>query len=232
MTTNFPKKDAQNTIKRYTERYNLYGYSPKTLGWNKNRQHIRFDALTKMFSLQGKRILDIGCGFGDLNYLLRRKCGDNYCYTGIDLVPKLIEKAKTLWSGDNIKFYVDDFLSIDLDQHFDIAIASGIFNYKLEQIDNYDYIELVMKKAISIVKEGFAFDFLSDNVDYKLEHTFHSNPSTILIMANKLTRRIILRNDYLPFEFAVIAFRDTEIDTMSGCYKRALKGPFHLESGE
>lgn len=227
-----PEGDIKKTVERYTKRYELYGYSPKTLGWNKNRQQLRFNALTSLFFLNGKRILDIGCGFGDLNHLLQDRCGDNYYYTGIDLVPSLINEAKNRWAANNIEFFCSDFLQMSLNKKYDIAVTSGIFNHKLEQINNYDFIELVMKQTFRVVREGFAFDFLSDQVDYRKEHTFHSNPGKIICMVNKITRRFIVKNDYLPFEFAVIAFVDSEVNKLSGRYVRDMVFPSIINGKE
>ena len=42
----FSEDDKKKVISRYTERYNKFGYDPKSLGWDKGKQDIRFDVLT------------------------------------------------------------------------------------------------------------------------------------------------------------------------------------------
>jgi hypothetical protein len=73
-----------------------------------------------------------------------------------------------------------DFLEADLEERFDIGIASGTFNFRLEHGDNYEFVRAAMEKALMLCSEGIAFDFLSDKVDYEYPHTFHYSPEKIL----------------------------------------------------
>jgi SAM-dependent methyltransferase len=219
------EKDKNDVRKRYVSRFREFGYSPKTLGWDKGKQDIRFDILTSQADLTGKSVLDIGCGFGDLNLTLKRKFG-NYRYTGIDLVEELIEKGKEIYNKRNVSFICDDFLKIPIKNEYDYAVASGMFNFKIKEGDNYDFIENCIKKALSVCSEGLAFDFLSDKVDYQYDLTFHSNPEEILRIAYKYSRNIILRNDYMPFEFSLFIFKDDSYEkdtTIFSRYKDKMK---------
>jgi len=65
------QNDLKNLIDRYSRRFESFGYDPRTLGWDKGKQMVRFELLTSQIDLRGKRILDIGCGFGDLNIFLK-----------------------------------------------------------------------------------------------------------------------------------------------------------------
>lgn len=204
------KKDRDKLLYDYNTRYQLYGYSPKTLGWDKGKQDIRFSVLTSQFQINGKKILDIGCGFGDFSQYLS-SLGYAYEYCGIDIVENLIHEAEKRHPQN--KFILGDFLEYDFQDTFDFAVASGIFNRKFNgKLSNYEFIEQSMEKALGLVREGIGFDFLSDKVDYKYEHTFHSNPSEILNIAYKYSRNIILRNDYMPFEFSLFIFKDDTFD--------------------
>jgi len=62
--------DKDVVVDRYSSRFQKYGYSPKTLGWDKGKQDLRYQMLFREFSLEGKSILDIGCGFGDANKVI------------------------------------------------------------------------------------------------------------------------------------------------------------------
>jgi cyclopropane fatty-acyl-phospholipid synthase-like methyltransferase len=218
---NFTKKDINDVIDRYTKRYKEYGYVPKTLGWDKGNQEIRFDILTSQYNFNNKHILDIGCGFGDLNKTLIKK-SSNYRYSGIDLVEVLLDEAKRQYPGVNISFEKANILDFKPGITFDYAISSGIFNHKLTNSNSYEFIEAVIEKALSLSEEGLAFDFLSDKVDYKLEHTFHSSPEKILSIAYKFSRNVILRNDYMPFEFSVFIFKDQTFNKDKTVFKRYL----------
>ena len=217
-----PTEDKEIVIDRYSKRFQKFGHSPKTLGWDKGKQDLRYHVLFEEFDIENKSILDIGCGFGDANKLLKSK-NKNYTYLGIDIVENLIEEAKKTYTKDkNIDFILDDFLKVNLYKEYDIVVSSGVFNFKLQGGDNYMFINSFMQKAFKLAKDGIAFDFLSDKVDFQYEHTFHSSPSKILDMGYKLTKNIILKNNYMPFEFAIVMFKDetfTKEDTIFTRYK-------------
>lgn len=200
----FPEQERLDTISRYQSHYERYGYSPRSLGWDKGKQDIRFDILTRFFSLKGKRILDIGCGFGDLNKCLQSHYGNDYIYLGIDLVESFIHEAQERYSSTRVNFKCCDFVSSwDLLGEFDVVVASGIFNHKFTHADNKIFVADVIKKSFALAAEGIAFDFLSDRVDFMHPHTFHSSPEEVLSLGYSLTRNVVLRNDYFPFEFAI-----------------------------
>ena len=200
--------DKADTVDRYSKRYREFGYSPKALGWDKGKQDIRFDVLTSLYNCKDKTILDIGCGFGDMNKTLMARCPDQYRYIGIDLVPELIHEARQRYANDSVRFIEGDFMAVDIDEAPNFAIASGTFNHKLKNTDNYALIEAAMSRAFTLCSDGFAFDFLSDKVDYPLTHTFHAAPERILSLAYQFSRNVVLRNDYMPFEFSMFVFKD------------------------
>ncbi len=198
-------KEKDNTLRRYEKRYSEFGYSPQSLGWLKGKQNIRFINLLSEYNANNKHILDIGCGFGDLNLILEKKFA-SYKYTGCDLYEKFILEGKKRYLSAN--FICGDFLELPLESIYDWAIASGPFNHIFEKNNNYDFIESVMKKAYSVTKDGFSFDFINDKVDYKDEGIFYANPEKILSIAYSLSRNIILKNNYMPFEFSIFVFKD------------------------
>ncbi|RBQ30129.1 class I SAM-dependent methyltransferase [Aliarcobacter vitoriensis] len=217
---NMPETDKKIVVDRYSKRYKEFGYSPKALGWDKGKQDLRYHILFEEFNLENKSILDIGCGFGDANKLISQKTKD-YKYLGIDIVEDLINEAKKIYKNENnINFILDDFLKVSLNKPFDIIVASGVFNFKLLDYNNYQFIEAFMKKAFELSKDGIAFDFLSNKVDFQYEHTFHSDPLRILDMAYKLSKNVILKNNYMPFEFSVFIFKDQSFEKEDTIFTR------------
>jgi len=207
MNSSMPPSDQANTIHRYRRRFEKHGDSPETLGWLKSRQRFRFDVLASGFSIENRSILDVGCGFGDLNHTLR-SLGVPYTYHGVDLVPDFIEVARRKFPEPFIRFTAGEFLKQEFDQEFDVIFSSGVFNHVLEEIDSYVFIEAFMKKAFQMSSVGFAFDFLSDRVDFQQEHNFHARPERILEMAFSLSKNVVLRNDYMPFEFSIFVYKE------------------------
>ena len=106
-----PKAEMNATIKRYHDRYCEFGYSPKSLGWGKGKQDIRFDILTSLYDCRNKTVLDIGCGFGDLNITLEQKF-KSYRYLGCDLCEDLVAEGRKRYP--NAHFLVGDFLELSL----------------------------------------------------------------------------------------------------------------------
>lgn len=212
-------KDTSSITKLYADRYKDYGYDPKTLGWFKGKQELRFSILTSQVDLEDKSILDVGCGFGDLNYFLKSRL-KSYRYHGVDLVEELILEAQKRHNEEGIHFSSEDFLAAAPKQ-YDFILGSGIFNYRLSHEDNYEYIRRTLKKAFDECTIGCAFDFLSDRVDFqKYEFTFHSNPSKILELGYSLSRNVILRNDYAPFEFTLFLFKDDSFNPENTVFNR------------
>lgn len=223
------KEDESYWVSEYEKKYAQFGYNPSSLGWSKGKQEIRFEVLSSMFDMGYKSFLDIGCGFGDYVYYLenmyKNEKNGGFSYYGVDLVKSFIDEAKKRTrKKSNVWFEQINFLDLNSPMSADYAIASGIFNFKFDNTDNYKYIEAVMKKAFDCASEAIAFDFLSDKVDYELEHTFHSSPSAILEMAYQLSRNVVLRNDYMPFEFAVFVFKDDSFEKKDTVFNRFKAG--------
>lgn len=221
MTFILSQKDVKALCARYEHRYRMYGYDPRTLDWDKGKQIMRFSILTSQYDFRGKEVLDIGCGFGDLNKVLLAITGGEYRYLGIDVAKSLLSEAQSRYGNDKVHFCCGDFLSLDVPES-DYAIASGIFNLKLQEGDNYIFIEQVMRKAFRKCRVGFAFDFLSDKVDYSKENTFHASPERVLAVAYSLSRNVILLNNYMPFEFSLFVFKDDSFDPKSTIFCRWL----------
>ena len=66
-------------------------------------------------------------------------------------------------------------------------------------------------------------NFLSDKVEYELENTYHANPAKVLDLAYNYSNKIILRNDYMPFEFTVFIDKKNEFDKNKVVYPEFLK---------
>lgn len=200
--------EKQKVIERYNERLQKYGYDPRTLGWFKCRQPIRFQVLSEIGDLHNCFILDVGCGFGDL-YRFLVNCGySNIEYTGVDINPNLIEIAKKMYPG--VRFEVKDFQEEDVEGSYDWVFSSGIFNFKLP--DNRSFIQTMLKKMTGICEKGVAADFMSSYVDFKNEDAYYTCPEDIFRFCKTLSKRVALRHDYMPFEFCVYIYKDDSIN--------------------
>lgn len=226
----FTKKDKMSVISRYTDKYKKFGYSQKSLGWDKGKQDIRFEILASQWDFSDASVLDIGCGFGDFYRFANEKFGPLRKYTGLEIVPSLIDKGRELY-GSNRDFEIISSSVTEWEPvgEYDFAVISGLFNFKLEggSNDNYEFIEFVLTRSLAAVSKGVAANYLSDKVDYEYQNTFHSNPGRILEISYKLSRNLVLRNDYFPFEFSVFLTKNDTFmpeDTIFNEYKQRSGG--------
>jgi 2-polyprenyl-3-methyl-5-hydroxy-6-metoxy-1,4-benzoquinol methylase len=200
------ESEKQKLIERYNERLKKYGYDPRTIGWLKGRQPIRFKILSEIGDLSNCSILDVGCGFGDLYGFLTKR-GLTIEYTGVDINPTLIEIAKNIYP--HVQFEVKDFQEDDMGE-FDWVFSSGVFNFRLP--DNESFIQTMLKKMFGMCKKGIAADFLSSYVEFRNEDAYYTCPEDVFRVCKTLSRRATLRHDYMPFEFCVYIYRDDHID--------------------
>ena len=198
------KKTANSIIKHYSTLYENFGYNPASIGWPKGKQNIRFHAISQIGNLNNSKILDVGCGFGDLATFLKfRKI--KMKYTGVDINEKFIKIAETV--NPDCVFEVRDIEKRKFKQKFDWIFAIGTTN----QSGSYQYIENLLNEMFRISKKGISMDFLSSYVDFKRHGNFHASPERIFKIAKKLSKRVVIRHDYLPFEFCVYIYKNNKI---------------------
>jgi SAM-dependent methyltransferase len=219
------------TEEYYQRLYAAHGYSPRSLGWDKGKQFLRFHQLTSSWRLAGASILDVGCGFGDFVEYLRRREIHEYAYTGIDLVGEFIAEGRRRFASPRATFLQTSLEDFAPPSTFDYVIASGFFGLKLEGVDGYDLIRRSLGRMFGLAGTALAADFISNRVDYAHEHNFNSAPATILEMAYGLSRRVMLRNDYFPFEFCVIIGKDDSFSRERTTFAATEAGLAHLIAG-
>jgi len=204
------QKDMEDYIERYSKRYKQHGYSAMSLGWGKNGNQIyRFNILKEVGIGTESSVLDVGCGFGDF-YGFLVDSGWHGEYVGLDIVEDLLMEARRQYSGIDVRNI--DILDKGFSRKFDYVISSGIFNAKLTAEDNYTYINSMLKAMLDSAEIGVAADFLSIYVDYQAELNFHADPEKIYQIIRALSRRNVLRSDYMPYEFAVYLYRNDSAD--------------------
>jgi SAM-dependent methyltransferase len=191
-------------IQLYEDRYAAMGYDMRTIGWKGHEdQQLRFDILCDVGDLSSKRVCDVGCGFGDLyDYLGRRF--DGVRYTGIDLVPSLVEKARELRPG--IDFRTCDILQDGLADRFDYFLLSGALNYKVEA--NMTLTRDMLAAMFERADEGIAVNFLTSYVNYEHPRNFHHNPEAVFTLARSMTRWVTIRHDYPLWEFTLFMYKN------------------------
>lgn len=206
--------DAQ-VVASYQRLFALHGYAPQSLGWDKGKQFLRFHQLTSNWDLRGASILDVGCGFGDFVKYARAVNIEHGMYTGIDLVGEFIEEGRQRFGSPRVTFEQASLEEYEPPSPFDYVIASGTFNLRIDGVDGYEHIRRSLTKMFQLSNIAVSADFISDKVDRAHAHNFNSSPERILSIAYGLSRNVILRNDYFPFEFCVTIYKDDSFDRSS-----------------
>ncbi|MEM9203037.1 MAG: class I SAM-dependent methyltransferase [Actinomycetota bacterium] len=205
--------DIDDIVSRYRARLAEHGMGPKALGWMKERQTLRLAALLEPHAVAGRTILDVGCGLGDLIPLLQARADGDFRYIGVDLMEEFAQEAERRHGSlPNVEFHCADFLAFEPGHDVDVVLGCGLFNHQLASSDFDAYLDSMLRRATALAGEGFAFDFLSSRVDYEIPAAQHSDPLMILERAYDCSRRVLVRNDYLPFEFSVHVFTQSQID--------------------
>jgi len=193
---------AKSTVTRYSDRFKKLGRNVRALGWGSDeQQHFRFEQVRRGIPLEGKSVLDIGCGFGDLlSYCLDAGCKPEN-YTGWDINSELISEAKQ--QHPESTFTVLNLAERDgINAVAQVGVMLGVLNFNFKDTyDNKSFSKMMIEKAFSAVSESLIVDFLSmyRTPDYPEEDfVFYHNPAEMLAFALELTPNVRLLHDYAP----------------------------------
>ena len=146
---------------------------------NSEQRHIEEKKLFhEHIDVEGKKVLEVGCGIGRWTEALHDKCES---YLGIDYTEELIEIAKKSYNYDNCYFQVMSATDIKIDEllvepPFDIIIFSGVLMYindedlklvieELNQVGAEDK-KLFIMEPISCMESRLTLkDFYSEGLD-------------------------------------------------------------------
>lgn len=190
----------------YSEKIATYGPTSAGVDWkNSESQILRFDQLVKLIEPNKHfSICDYGCGYGALvDYLIKHNL--NFSYYGYDIVPLMLTAAKTEFGHYSNCVFTHEIEEIS----FDYAIASGIFNVKLEQsIESWEkYILDTLDTLNHLAIDGFSVNFLSDYADRDRMRSdlYYADPCKLFqLCKSRYTKNVALLHDYSLYEFTLI----------------------------
>lgn len=103
------------------------------------------DVIELLNPTRGEKILDLGCGTGDLAYEISKK---GATVTGMDLSTEMIEKARKKYS--DINFINGDAENFQLDESFDAVFSNAALHWMKNA-------EKVVKCVWNVLKKGGRF---------------------------------------------------------------------------
>lgn len=181
----------------------MYGAGPKALlWWDYRSMAIRFRELVKEIPVEGKTIMDAGCGLGDLLPYLYAK-SVNFHYVGYDIKSEFIEVAQKHYEGHQFK--VGDPMNKRLGL-FDVVISSGVMNGNVK-----NWIKKRQKMIANL------FDQTGEVLAFNMAGGVRPIPHDSLIAyadANEvyeycktLTKHVKLNTSYLDKDFTITMFK-------------------------
>ena len=202
---------------QYAESFRIHGDSPSSLLTPKGRNDLRFRAIDPFVSRKGARVLDYGCGLGYM-YQYLHEAGCEIEYVGIDILPEFIEACREKYPGANFR-HID--AEENVDGIYDVVFSSGVFNLSThsDAAKSKAYALDRVEKLFNAAQEVLVCDFLSNFVDFQQVDSQHFSVGEITeFCVSKLGRRFQLRHDLLPYEFTLIAWKDSEIKRPENVY--------------
>jgi len=210
---------AVDKIKTYYESKmgkGLPDYS--VMGWeSESAQTQRFEILALNVPLQGKKILDVGCGVGNLaEYLIKRNIQAEY--TGVDILESMISQAQKKKMGARL-LHSDVFKENPFgDEKFDVVYASGIFNLNLD--GNMSFLKKAFCTFLELSDDIIAFNLLSNKSLDKEEGYFYYDTGEVKSMIENVyavkPEGLEIIEGYRHNDFTVIFQKNSNAEESNG----------------
>jgi len=188
----------------YEDKVRTYGFDHRGLGFRtRSSQLKRFEALLEVGDLDGRRVLDVGCGFGDLLAFLQER-GIEPIYTGIDVCEPMVRRSIERF-GSAGRFEVADVLEYEPEQTFDYVLASGLFGLDAEGVR--ERMLPSVERMVGWARIAVAVNFLSASYPTPAENRIYVEPGKALEAALTLAPAVRLDHSYLPNDFTLYLYR-------------------------
>ncbi len=201
------KLSKEYLIDFYSRNLMLHGDRPEALRWTPEGQIQRYEALLNIApSINGQRVLDYGCGKGDL-YSFMKARGIKCHYTGTDINPELISLAAK--KNPECDFFVLDIEEEDLKETFDYIFVCGVFNNKVQ--GTTDSMKSSLSSLFRFTRKGLAVSLLTSVTPVTTSDVTYHDPGDVL---NYLTRNITpylkLYHAYAPDDMLFFLYKSRE----------------------
>jgi len=194
--------DQNRLLTYYKSALNEFGdHDARSVHWSDKRgQELRFLILSQIANLNGQSVLDVGCGLGDLiNFF--KKNALSVDYTGIDIVPDFIERAREF--HPNARF---ETMNIETTtEQFDYVLASGAMSFKVE--NNKEFYFGIIKKMFELSKKGLAFNMLNCEIHVDDETYAAYDPNEVADFCKTLSPNVQIILGYLPQDFTIYMYK-------------------------
>jgi SAM-dependent methyltransferase len=186
------------------------------LDWADRRSQVaRFAVLADNVDLDGRSLLDVGCGLGDLLAYLNER-GVRPVYTGVDIVPEMVASARkhhptatflctNLFAPENSnRPHLRGHLNGDgyLFSTFEVVFCSGTFNLDLGNAS--DFLPRAIERLLALTGRTLVFNLLHERTASKYDQCVYHDPADVLAVLAPRGVRARVIDDYLVNDFTVI----------------------------
>ncbi len=191
-------------ISFFDKNLQLHGDRPEAVRWSSTGQALHYRGMLDIGNMEGKKVLDFGCGKGDFHQFLK-DAGIRAEYSGFDINEKLISLARKKFPG--VDFRVFDAGKDALREDFDYIILCGVFNLNIQGLDAT--IRDTLVKLFPHCRIALAFNALSAHNPQKDFELHYTSPEELFSFAvQNLSRWVSLRHDRMAYDFTLFAYRD------------------------
>lgn len=171
-------------------------------------QRMRFERFLISNPVEGRSVLDVGCGVGDFYAHLESR-SINCDYTGVDISSEMVARSQARFP--NATFRTANILEWDERGTHDFVVAIAIHNVKTE--NGWDLLKRFTQKQFELCRAAAHMSLLTNRFDGFAPHIQPWSPSEVLAVAFELTPFVSLQHDYLPHDFSITLYREPLIDT-------------------
>ena len=199
-------EDRDQIVARYSARFAKYGIDARTLNAGKgNKLRLQHEVHASIGDLNGKSVLDIGCGLADF-YGYLRSSGVEVEYIGYDIVPCFLEA--NIERFPEATFELRDVSRDEIAHKTDYAVMCQVFNNRYGSISNETVVKGAIEAAFEAVTIGVSIDLVSSHVNYEDPAMYHFSPEEMFRFAKSVTPFVRLRHDYLPYDFTLMLYKE------------------------
>lgn len=185
---------AEPYLEPYLRAAEQYGAGFSALLWaSPKTQRARFDAICRAYDMEGKSILDAGCGRADLKGFLQDRQIHPADYIGLEAVEPLAAAAESRAYG-NSRIIRGDFIRepARLFVGADVIVFSGSLNTMSPSV-----FYSTLTRAYEAAAEAVVFNFLSSSALAGKHYLVWHPPEQVYDFAQRLGGEVTTIADYL-----------------------------------
>tara|TARA_B110000046_G_C13025897_1_gene414085 strand:- start:7157 stop:7795 length:639 start_codon:yes stop_codon:yes gene_type:complete len=208
----------QEVINQYKKSFSENGNSPKSVFWPKGRLDERFLMLTKEITKEKFTLLDYGCGLAHSIDYLNKNYLHRFEYSGVDIVDDFITENKRNFPLRSFQLITHH---TEVKGNYDYIISSGAFSmlYVEDENEHKKIVFEILEFLFNRTNVCLSVNFMTDDVDFKQTGAYHQNVKELYdFVQEKLTKRVVIDQSYMPYEYTITLFKNQEIISPENVY--------------